>query len=90
MAFLKANINSQYLGGNTHINFILPDKAWGQDAAEFYSSGARYKVLWLLMFALRNAISFLLPHICGPGASGMPKKSSACWIVRSQNLHSWA
>ena len=48
MAFLRANINSQYLGGNTHINFILPDKAWGQDAAEFYSSGARYKVLWLL------------------------------------------
>ena len=48
MALMNLNFQSQYLGGNTEITVILPDKPWQADAKEFYSGGKKYKVLWLL------------------------------------------
>jgi S-formylglutathione hydrolase FrmB len=42
------NFESQYLRNNTEISIILPDKPRDQEPAEFYGSGAKYKVLWLL------------------------------------------
>lgn len=48
MSLLTYTFESQYLNGNTQVSVILPDKPRGVTPAEFYSSGKRYKVLWLL------------------------------------------
>ncbi len=48
MALLHFNFESEYLGNNTEISVILPDKPRGLTPAEFYGSGKKYKVLWLL------------------------------------------
>ncbi len=48
MAYMQLNFQSEYLKGNTTISVILPDKTWGLSPAEFYNSGKKYKVLWLL------------------------------------------
>ena len=48
MAYLNLNINSKYLGGNTDISIILPDRPFLADPAKFYKSKKKYKVLWLL------------------------------------------
>ena len=48
MALVHFNFESQYLQGNTDVNIILPDKARSQSPKEFYGSGKKYKVLWLL------------------------------------------
>lgn len=48
MALLHFNFESQYLNGNTDISVILPERPRKVDAADFYSNGKRYKVLWLL------------------------------------------
>jgi putative tributyrin esterase len=42
------NFESQYLRNNTEISIILPDKPRDQAPKDFYGSGAKYKVLWLL------------------------------------------
>jgi len=48
MALLTFNFESQYLGNNHEVGIILPDKPRGKTPAEFYGSGEKYKVLWLL------------------------------------------
>ncbi len=48
MALLELNVNSKYLNGNTAVTVILPDRPWGSEPEEFYRSGEKYKVLWLL------------------------------------------
>lgn len=48
MALVHFNFESQYLQGNTDVNIILPDKARALSPKEFYGSGKKYKVLWLL------------------------------------------
>ena len=48
MALVKMNFESQYLRNNNEISIILPDKPRNLEPAEFYGSGAKYKVLWLL------------------------------------------
>ncbi len=48
MSLIQFNFESQYLGNNHEISVILPDKPRGKSPAEFYLSGAKYKVLWLL------------------------------------------
>lgn len=48
MALVTFNFQSQYLGNNMPVNIILPDKPWTVDAKDFYESGKKYKVLWLL------------------------------------------
>lgn len=48
MALLHWNFESQYLGNNTDLSIILPDRPHTVDAADFYSSGKKYPVLWLL------------------------------------------
>jgi putative tributyrin esterase len=48
MSLVTMNFESQYLNGNTTISVILPDKPRNQRAKEFYESGRKYKVLWLL------------------------------------------
>lgn len=48
MALVHLNFQSQYLGNNTDVNVILPDKPWDKTPAQFYSAGERFPVLWLL------------------------------------------
>ncbi len=48
MSLVQFQFESQYLGINTNINVILPDKPRDQEPAQFYGSGKKYRVLWLL------------------------------------------
>ena len=48
MAYMQFDFESEYLRGNTTISVILPDKPAGVTPGEFYGSGRRYPVLWLL------------------------------------------
>ena len=48
MSLITFNFESQYLGNNHEVSIILPDKPRGKTPTEFYRSGAKYKVLWLL------------------------------------------
>ena len=48
MALVRFNFESQYLNNNHEISIILPDKPRELTPAEFYGSGKKYKVLWLL------------------------------------------
>ena len=48
MALLNLNFMSMFLSGNTEITVILPDIDYTAKPVEFYSSGEKYKVLWLL------------------------------------------
>lgn len=48
MALLTFDFESLYLGGNTQINVIMPDIKRNAVPEEFYRSGKRYPVLWLL------------------------------------------
>ncbi len=48
MALATLNFESEYLYGNTEISVILPDMPRYQEPKEFYGSGQKYKVLWLL------------------------------------------
>ncbi len=48
MALLKINFESQYLANNHQVYIILPDKPHETEPKDFYQSGKKYKVLWLL------------------------------------------
>jgi len=48
MALAVLNVESQYLHSNTEISVILPNKPRDQEAQDYYTSGKKYKVLWLL------------------------------------------
>lgn len=48
MALMNLNFESAYLNGNTDVTVILPDRDRRLTPAEFYKSGKKYKVLWLL------------------------------------------
>jgi len=48
MALVHFNFESEFLATNTDVNIILPDKPREKTPAQFYGSGAKYKVLWLL------------------------------------------
>jgi putative tributyrin esterase len=48
MSILNYNFESQYLNSNHEITIILPDKKRGISPDDFYRSGKKYKVLWLL------------------------------------------
>ena len=48
MALVRMNFESRCLGNNQEVGIILPNLAKGQTPAEFYGSGKKYKVLWLL------------------------------------------
>ncbi len=48
MALVHINFESEFLATNTDVNIILPDKPREKTPAQFYGSGAKYKVLWLL------------------------------------------
>ena len=48
MALVRMNFESQYLRNNTEVSIILPDKPRDQEPGEFYGSGTKYPVLWLL------------------------------------------
>lgn len=48
MAIMTLNFESHYLKSNHEISVILPNKVREISPADFYGSGAKYKVLWLL------------------------------------------
>ena len=48
MALINFDFESQYTGHNENVYIILPDKKRSQTPAEFYGSGKKYPVLWLL------------------------------------------
>jgi putative tributyrin esterase len=48
MSIATYNFESQYLKSNHEISIILPDRPQNAKAIDFYGSGRKYKVLWLL------------------------------------------
>ena len=48
MSLVTFNFESEYLGNNHTVGVILPDKPRTKTPGEFYGSGKKYKVLWLL------------------------------------------
>jgi len=48
MALNHLNFESQYCNFNQDVYIILPDRPRSVNAADFYSSDSKYKVLWLL------------------------------------------
>lgn len=48
MSLVHLNFQSHFLGNNTDVNIILPDKPWGQTPVQFYGKGEKFRVLWLL------------------------------------------
>lgn len=48
MSLVRFNFESQYLGNNTEVSIILPDKPRDVDAKDYYKRDKKYKVLWLL------------------------------------------
>ena len=48
MALMKINFESEYLKSNFEISVILPDRPKSISPKDFYESGKKYKVLWLL------------------------------------------
>lgn len=48
MSLVRMNFESKYLGNNHEIGILLPDRPFQKDPREFYESGKKYKVLWLL------------------------------------------
>lgn len=48
MSLVNMNFESQYLKSNHEISIILPNKPRNVSAREYYESGRKYKVLWLL------------------------------------------
>ena len=60
MALLHYGFESQYLNGSTDVHILLPDKPYGRvTPTEFYGSGRRYKVLWLLHGSFANGSEWL-------------------------------
>lgn len=48
MALFHLSFESEYLGANTDVNVIMPDKPRIETSREFYEKNKKYKVLWLL------------------------------------------
>ena len=48
MSLVHFQFESQCLCSNTDVTVILPDKPRDISPAEFYASGKKYRVLWLL------------------------------------------
>lgn len=48
MALVHLNVKSNYLSGSTDVNIVLPDLPRGVSPSEFYNSGKKYPVMWLL------------------------------------------
>lgn len=48
MALIHLEIESEFMGSNQDVNIILPDKPRTRTPKQFYGSGKKYKVLWLL------------------------------------------
>lgn len=48
MALFHLSFESEFLGANTDVNVIMPDKPRTETSREFYTKGKKYKVLWLL------------------------------------------
>lgn len=48
MALITLDFESQYMGSNQNVNIIVPDKPRELTPKQFYESGKKYKVLWLL------------------------------------------
>ena len=48
MSLLHLNFESEYLHFNTDVNIIMPDRPKNITPEQFYLSGEKYKVLYLL------------------------------------------
>lgn len=60
MSLVKINLKSQKMMTNVPVNILLPDPPMGGAApADFYSSGEKYRVLWLLHGASGDGDGFL-------------------------------
>lgn len=48
MALLHLDFESKFMGANQDVNIILPDLPREEEPSAFYTSGKKYRVLWLL------------------------------------------
>lgn len=59
MAIIQMNFESQYLAGRHPITIILPDLPRSLPPKDFYNSGKKFKVLWLLHGTFGNDTDWL-------------------------------
>ena len=59
MSELSINLQSSILCGPTDFTVVLPNPKVGNNAGEYYSSGKKYKVLWLLHAGLGDRHDWL-------------------------------
>ena len=59
MAYTHLIFPSKYLGRETDVNIILPDRPSAADPAEYYGSGKKYKVAWMLHGAFGSYTDWL-------------------------------
>lgn len=59
MAYIQMNIVSKCLGVGTPVSILLPDRPADMSPREFYESGRKYKVLWLLHGSYDDHTSWL-------------------------------
>lgn len=48
MSLINLNFESKYLGNSHEVSIIMPDRSRNINAKDFYGSGKKYRVLWLL------------------------------------------
>lgn len=48
MSLITMNLDSYYLGGNTDVHIIIPERPFLMDPAKWYVGQPKFKVLWLL------------------------------------------
>ena len=76
MSVLTYNFESQYLNNNHEITVILPDRKREISPKDFYLSGKKYKVLWLLHGTFGDHTDWLRKPI----SSFMPPKKILWWL----------
>ena len=59
MSLLTYNFESELLNNNHQVTIILPDKPRSVKAEDFYRSGKKYRVLWLLHSTFGDATDWV-------------------------------
>ncbi|RKJ40879.1 hypothetical protein D7X94_05570 [Acutalibacter sp. 1XD8-33] len=98
MSLVHLNFESAYLGNNTDVNIILPDRPKDIPAKEFFGSGETYKVLWLLHGTFGDYTDWIRKSNIEPYASQrnlivvMPSAANANyvnWPGFATGYHAW-
>ena len=59
---LQLNLGSEHLRIGTNLNIIFPDRPANAKAKDYYTSGEKFKVLWLLHGSFGDYSDWLNEH----------------------------